>query len=96
MLHTQTFCAFEAAVLGSWRTKPTSDNPLIRARAGTEAVMTTVPVEVAPRVPGVAAWAAVLAIAATMTAALSEAFRTVGPINFFDARNISRSFLRIC
>ena len=59
LLQTQMLCALEAAVAGSCPTKLTFVRPLILARLGTEAVMLTVPVEVAPSEPSVAAdaWA---------------------------------------
>src|SRR5690606_40812079 len=58
---TQTLCELEAAVVGSWFAKVTSERPVIRVRLGTEAVIVTVPVEVAPVEPCVAAEAVLLA-----------------------------------
>jgi len=51
LLQTQTFCALEAAVDGSWLVKLTSLRPLICTRPGTDALIATEPVEVEPIVP---------------------------------------------
>ena len=55
MAQTHTFCALEAAVLGSWLVKATSVRPVSWIRFGTEALIETLPVEVEPRVPWLAA-----------------------------------------
>jgi hypothetical protein len=58
LLHTQTFCAFAAATAGSWLVKATSVKPVSWTRLGTDALIDTVPLEVAPSDPCVAADAA--------------------------------------
>jgi hypothetical protein len=55
LLHTQTFCAFDAALAGSWLVKLTSLSPLSWTRLGTDALIDTEPVEVEPMLPWVAA-----------------------------------------
>jgi len=57
LLHTQTFWALVAAVLGSWADQVTSFSPVMRARLGTLALIVTVPFEVEPSEPSVAAFA---------------------------------------
>lgn len=59
MLHTQLFCAAEAAVAGSILVKVTSDRPVICARFATLTDMVMLPVEVVPSVPCVDAMAGV-------------------------------------
>ena len=51
LLHTQTFCAFDAGVAGSWFTNDTSERPVSWIRLGTEAPIEIEPVDVEPRLP---------------------------------------------
>jgi hypothetical protein len=55
LLQTHTFCALEAAVLGSWFANDTSLRPEMRARFGTDAEILRIPVDVGPSVPCVGA-----------------------------------------
>src|SRR5687767_11679036 len=69
LLHTQTFWALVALADGSALVKVTSLRPLIRTRPGTDALMVSEPVEVAPKLPWVDAAAGPLSErAATMPA----------------------------
>ena len=58
LLQTQTLWATDASTDGSELVKSTSVSPEIRTRAGTYALMLTLPVEVAPKLPWVDACAA--------------------------------------
>ena len=51
MLHTQTFLDKDVSVVGSSVPKTKSLSPLIWTRDGIVALIVTVPVDVAPRVP---------------------------------------------
>jgi hypothetical protein len=71
LLQTQTFFAVDVAAVGSNVPKEKSVSPLICTFAGTVPLMETVPVEVDPSDPWVAAWALVLATKAMSAPATS-------------------------